>query len=35
MSAANWGALIPAVVALLGAITAHIRISNSNKQPPK
>lgn len=27
MSAAEWAILIPAVVGLLGAITAHMRIS--------
>ena len=35
MTAANWAALVPAVLALLGAITAHIRISNGKTPPPK
>jgi len=31
MTAAQWGALAPAIVALIGAITAHIRISAHTK----
>ena len=34
MTSADWALLTPAVVALLGAITAHIRISNAARKPP-
>ena len=34
MNAANWSALITAIVSLIGAITAHYRITQ-NKTLPK
>jgi hypothetical protein len=30
-----WGALTPAILALLAALTAHYRINQRPKQPPK
>jgi len=33
MTAAQWGVLVPAIVALIGAITAHIRISKAAGKP--
>lgn len=35
MNAQLWSALITAIVALLGALAAHYRISAGNKTPPK
>jgi hypothetical protein len=31
MTAGEWAILVPAIVALLGAVTAHLRINKSNK----
>lgn len=33
MTAADWAILVPAIVAFLGALTAHLRI-NARPKPP-